>query len=405
MKRALALWLLFASACSGAQPAQKPTASAPRTAPASAPPSPIASPSPSPVAIQPPGPLHFNVSALATGLEVPWSLAFIPGDRVLVTERPGRVRVIEAGQLLPTPALTLGTVSVPGQESGVLGIAADPHFPNPPDVYVYYTRLAGGVKVDRISRFRMDADSLVAEQVILDNIPAGQLYHYGGRIRFGPDGKLYATVGEGFIAGRAADRNSLDGKILRLNPDGSVPEGNPFGTLVYAWGFRNPEGLDWDPSGHLFVTDNGPSGEFGLCCHDEVDHVVAGGFYGWPIRAGNAPAGSPGNYPPLPPPVGPIAESGAGTWAPSGLSFYTPRKNEQPTLLVATLRGQMLLRFVIDAANADHVAGEETVLTGYGRLRDAEPGPDGCLYVLTSNRDGRGTPRAVDDELLKLCPA
>ena len=357
------------------------------------------------MALHPAGPLSFTATAVASGLEVPWSLAFIPGDRMLVSERPGRVRVSAGGELLGAPALTLATVSAPGQESGVLGIAADPHFPNPPDVYVYYTRLAGGVRVDRISRFRMDGDSLVAEQVILDNIPAGQVYHFGGRIRFGPDGKLYATVGEGFVAGRAADRNSLDGKILRMNPDGSVPDGNPFGTLVYAWGFRNPEGLDWDPAGHLYVSDNGPSGEFGLCCHDELDYVQPGGFYGWPIRAGNVAAGSPSSYPPLPTPIGPIAESGGGTWAPSGLSLYAPRKNEQPTILLATLRGQALRRFVVDPADPNRVTAEEVVLTGVGRLRDAVPGPDGCLYVLTSNRDGRGSPQAGDDKVLRLCPS
>jgi glucose/arabinose dehydrogenase len=297
-------------------------------------------------------------------------------------------------------------ISAPGVESGLLGIALHPAYPNPPDVYLYYTYSRGGQATNRISRFLYAGGRLTDERVVLDGIPGGRCCHFGGRIGFGHDGMLYATVGDGQQPGRAVDTSSPNGKVLRLREDGSVPSDNPFpGSPVWAYGFRNPEGLAWDAAGRLYVSNNGPTGEFGLFHNDEIDLVQRGAFYGWPVRAGSTAAGQPQDYGNPPERVAPVAESGNSvTWAPGGLAVYSPAKDQQPSLLAATLSGQALRRFFIDPAQPGHATGQEVVLTGYGRLRDAALGPDNCVYVLTSNRDGRGTPQTGDDRVLQLCP-
>ncbi len=385
--KATALALLAALAlpgCSFGQPAAKAT---PKPSPRAAV-SPTARPSPTP--LRAPGPLHFNVKAIAQGLEAPWALDFGQDGSIWLTERPGRVRVIRNGQLLPDPALTLSVVSQPGCEGGLLGLAI-----RAPYAYVDYTYAGPGGNTDRVSRFHIDGDHLSGEQVLLDSIPGGSCYHFGGRLKIGPDGMLYVTTGEGFVASRAADRNNLSGKILRLNLDGS-------GESMFAWGFRNPQGLAFDLQGRLYASNNGPSGDLGLCCHDSLYLVAEGGFHGWPAWAANVRTSYPDSG--LPARTPPIAESGNDTWAPSGMTFYQPNLEERPTLLVATLRGQALRRFILDPSNPGGVVSQEVVLSGEGRLRDAVSGPDGCLYALTSNRDGRGSPHAGDDRVLQLCP-
>ena len=389
---------LLTAACSS-QPAARFPSPAPTSPPASA--SPTASP-----ALAPPRALHFNVDTAAGGLQVPWAIAFLPDGGMLVTERAGRVRLLSGGQLQSQPALTLSVVSAPGVESGLLGIALHPGFPNPADVYLYYTYGRSGKATNRVSRFHYADGKLGDERIVLDGIPGGNCCHFGGRIGFGPDHMLYATVGDAQQPGRAVDSTSPNGKVLRVRDDGSVPPDNPFpGSNVWAYGFRNPEGLAWDAAGHLYVSNNGPTGEFGLFHNDEIDLVQRGAFYGWPVKAGSTPAGQPQDYGNPPERVAPVAESGNSvTWAPSGLAVYSPDKREQPTLLVATLAGQALRRFLLDPGQPGHATSQEVVLSGYGRLRDAEVGPDNCVYVLTSNRDGRGAPQANDDRVLKACP-
>ena len=351
----------------------------------------MASPSPSssPAALKAAGPLTFKRTTLAQGLVAPWAIDFAEDGTAWLTERPGRVRVIREGSLLADPALTLSVFNQSGCEGGLLGIAV-----REPYVYLDYVPRSPG-NVDRVSRFTIDGDHLVSEQVLLDGIPGGTCYHFGGRLKLGPDGWLYLTTGEGFVAARAADPNNESGKILRIHDDGSGKE-------IYAWGFRNPQGLAFDAAGRLYVSSNGPTGEFGLCCHDEVDQVQQGAFYGWPAWA----AGTRTSYPQgtLPARNGPMAESGTEVWAPSGITFYSPRADERATLLVAELKGQVLRRLLIDPARPGVVTGQEVVLSGAGRLRDAVAGPGHCLYVLTSNRDSRGSPLAGDDQVIQLCP-
>jgi glucose/arabinose dehydrogenase len=384
--RRVAVLLLagVAVACAGQQP--------PVTARTSPAPSVTATPVPatSP-AIKDPGPLNASKSTLASGLEAPWAVAFADDGSIWLTERPGRVRVIRDGKLLPTPALTLSVVSQPGCEPGLMGMVIQGSY-----AYLDYTHSSPSGNVDRISRFTIDADRLTGEQVLLDGVPGGTCYHFGGRIKIGPDGLLYVTTGEGFVASRAADPNNLSGKILRMKTDGS-------GLERFAWGFRNPQGLAWDSSGRLYVSNNGPTGDLGLLHHDEIDYVQQGQFYGWPAWAGTLRTSYPKGS--LPDRAPPLYESDNSTWAPSGITFYAAARDERPALFVAELSGQSVMRLVVNADDPGKVDRVDTVLSGEGRIRDVESGPDGCLYVLTTNRDGRGSPRGEDDRLLKLCPS
>jgi aldose sugar dehydrogenase len=335
-----------------------------------------------------------NVETLAEGLEVPWALAFADQDTILVTERPGRVRLIERGELRDDP---VAEVDVTHQgEGGLLGIALHPQFPNRRTGYLYYTLGSE----NRLSRFRIGDDLSFTDEEVLLSAPAAQI-HNGGHIAFGPDGRLHATTGDAGEPALAADEDSLGGKILRLRPDGSPAGAERFNdSPVLSFGHRNPQGFDWDSEGRLYASEHGPTGEFGLCCHDEVNLIEGGGFYGWPFRAGNAPAqeGEPPQRP-----IAPIAESGPDdTWAPAGLAVHEPAGG--PTeLLIANLAGEELLRMVLADDEPGEVADVEVAIDGLGRLRAAILGPDGCLYMTTSNTDGRGSPRDGDDRLARVC--
>jgi glucose/arabinose dehydrogenase len=306
-----------------------------------------------------------------------------------------RVRVVDGGQLRPEPVGRF-TVTSTG-ESGLMGIALDPGFPQERYAYVSYSAEDG----NRVVRVPVGEDlTFGAEQVLLDRIPFAQ-FHDGGGLALGPDGMLYVLTGDARQPDLAADRASLAGKVLRIRPDGSVPDDNPFpGSPVWSWGHRNPQGLGWDAAGNLYVSEHGPSGDLGQCCHDEINLIRKGGFQGWPFFAGNTAieAGPPAEA------LAPVAESGGTeTWAPSGLAVR-PRADGTTDLYVAHLRGLRLARFTVPAGQPAQLGAPTTVVSDLGRLRVAQLGPDGCLWFGTSNRDGRGTPQGGDDRLLRSCP-
>ena len=336
-----------------------------------------------------------RVETFVDGLEVPWSMAFTSPTRLLVTERPGRVRVVDRGTLVSRPLAVLPDVEAKG-ESGLMGLALAPDYATSRFVYLAYAYDTREGQRVRIARFRDDGDALSHRIVILEGIPAAR-FHAGCRLRFGPDGKLYATTGDATEGRIAQDLSSLGGKTLRLNPDGSIPADNPFpGSPVYSLGHRNSQGLDWDPkSGLQFQTEHGPSGFDGPGGGDEVNIVEAGKNYGWPLIHHRQTR--PGLESPLLEFTPAVAPSGASFSRGASLPSFVG------DFFFATLRGERLIRVRLEPGNRRRVAETEELLTGvYGRLRDVVSGPDGALYVATSNRDGRGRPRAGDDRILRV---
>jgi len=336
-----------------------------------------------------------RVEVVATGLQVPWAMAFAPDGRLFFTERPGRIRVIRDGQLDPAPVAEL-RVRATG-EGGLMGLALDPEFEENGYLYVMYTYSDDTGSGNRISRLTLEGQRAGNETVLLDGIPAGN-NHDGGGLAFGPDGKLYATTGEIFQRDLAQRMDSLAGKILRMNPDGSAPGDNPFsGSLIYTLGHRNPQGLAWTESGQLYSTEHGPSGEMGLRSRDELNRIEAGKNYGWPLATTEA---DDPRYVPA------VLNSGADrTWAPAGLVAYkggalAPWRGN---LFFGALRGQHLHRVVL-APDGSVQSNEELFLNQYGRIRAVAEGPDGYLYFGTSNRDGRGNPTTQDDRILRVVP-
>jgi glucose/arabinose dehydrogenase len=334
--------------------------------------------------------VRFTTETVVSNLEIPWSMAFAPDGRLFVTERPGRVRIIDVATRRAELALTLDDVFTQG-EAGLLGLALDPQFAQTRLVYVYYSARVGTGVVNRVVRFREVNSRLAEAVVLLDGIPAASI-HDGGRIRFGPDGLLYITAGDAAVASRAQDLGTTAGKILRITRDGATPRENPFGSPLYSYGHRNPQGLDWHPTtGDLWASEHGNTG------NDEINVIDAGANYGWPQI--EAAASMPGMRTPVTfynPAI-----------APSGASFY--RGDRIPrfsgNLFVGTLRGAHLLRLVVDATSERRLLAQERLLEGaFGRIRDVVSGPDGLLYFCTNNRDGRGTPAATDDRIVRLVP-
>ena len=331
-----------------------------------------------------------QVTVHARGLEIPWAIAFSQDGRAFVTERPGRVRVIRNGRLDPNPVAVLPVAHV--GEGGLLGLALDPEFPRRAFIYVYYTYEANGLR-NRVERLREQDGRFIRDRVILDDIP-GAAVHDGGRIAFGPDGMLYIGTGDARKMDLAQNPRSLAGKILRITPDGEIPRDNPMaGSPVYSMGHRNVQGLAWHPQTKgLYATEHGPSGERG-CCQDEVNVIRPGGNYGWPEVTGDEHSRDP-RY------TTPLTHSGRETWAPSGAAFISSGP-WMGRFLFAALRGRHL-RMLVLSEDGGGVMRQERLVEGFGRLRDVVEGPDGALYVLTNNRDGRGSPAPDDDRILRI---
>jgi glucose/arabinose dehydrogenase len=334
----------------------------------------------------------YDIINVVTNLDTPWSLAFSKNGILFFTERPGYVKAFYNNTLINLKVENLNVKEI--GEGGLLGIALDPNFPNSPYIYLYYT-YEGEKLWNRVVRYKFENWTLVDQKILIDKIPAATI-HNGGRIKFGPDGKLYITTGDATQRDLAQDINSLAGKILRINPDGSIPEDNPFpNSPIYSYGHRNPQGIDWF-NNLMFSSEHGPSGELGYA-HDEINFIIKGANYGWPIVVGISNDKRFKN---------PILDTGEETWAPSGISFY--KGNIYPELknklLVATLRGKHLRIIEIDFKEIK-VLNHYAILSNLlGRIRDVVEGPDGYIYIATSNKDGRGIPALDDDRIVKLIP-
>ncbi|HJS24844.1 MAG TPA: PQQ-dependent sugar dehydrogenase [Pyrinomonadaceae bacterium] len=341
--------------------------------------------------------VSFKIEKVAGGLEVPWSIVWAPDGRMIFTERPGRVRVMEKGTLNPKPLLVLTDVESAG-EAGLMSVALHPQFSSNHFVYLSYAYTSGGLRV-RVVRYREAPEGLVDRKVIIEDLPAARA-HAGCRIRFGSDGKLYVTTGDATRRELAQQLDSLAGKTLRLNDDGTVPQDNPFvgrqnaRPEIWSLGHRNAQGLDFQPGSNLmFQTEHGPSGFDGPEGGDEVNIVEKGKNYGWPtIHHTQTAAGL----------ESPLLEY-TPACAPASGAFYRGSVFPQfkGNFFFGCLRGERVIRVVLDGRR---VVSQENLLQNFGRIREVAEGPDGFLYFSTSNRDGRGRPAQDDDRILRLVP-
>ena len=315
---------------------------------------------------KPVGQNGYELEIIAENLDTPWAIDFLPDGKMIFTERHGRVSILDDGRMKVLENIAVSEVS----ESGLLGVAVDPEFSSNNFVYLYYTHENG----NRVSRFALN-EGLEDEFILIDDIPNAR-FHDGGRIKFGPDGKIYITTGDATNPSTAQDINSLAGKILRINKDGTIPEDNPFRNHVYSYGHRNPQGMAW-LNGRLYASEHGPTQ------NDEINLIGKGQNYGWPTECDE-----PSDY------INPIRCYREFTLAPAGIAFYN---ND---LYVAALRGTQLRRIVFDVEHKT-ILKEEELFSGLGRIREVVE-HDGYLYIATSNKDGRGIPKTNDDKIIRI---
>ncbi|MBD2871233.1 PQQ-dependent sugar dehydrogenase [Paenibacillus sp. IB182493] len=367
----LSVWLGALAACEqDEQPEVTPASTPAATAPAEEPSAETAVPAESDAP-------ETAYEVLAEKLRVPWVIEF-DGDVVYLSEREGNVVKVDGAEMTRQKVNLRKNVHGRG-EGGFLGFLLAPDFEQSRTAYAYHTYEENGETLNRIVRLKENGDQWDETGVLLEDIP-GAANHDGGRMAFGPDKMLYVTTGDAQRRELAQDLDSLAGKILRMTPDGKVPEDNPFpGSYVYSYGHRNPQGIAWTGDGTMYNTEHGPSGTPGG--HDEINVIKPGSNYGWPDIYGGAKKDGMET---------PIFHTGEKAIAPSGMTI-----DEQGRLLIATLLGSALYRY--DPATGDMSVAFE----GEGRLRDVKI-KDGKVYVITNNTDGRGIPGENDDRLLVL---
>lgn len=332
--------------------------------------------------------ITWKEEVIAKNLTIPWDLAEDPDGRIIFTERTGAVKVLaKDGGIKTVAEIPVAVVS----ESGLTGIALHPEYQQNHYLYLYYTYRNQGELLNKVIRYTFVNDVLTEDKIIIENLAGGQI-HNGGRLRFGPDKKLYILTGDGAQPDLAQDMNTLSGKVLRVNDDGTVPSDNPFANSpVYSIGHRNPQGLAWHAlTEQLFVNEHGET------AHDELNWIRPGKNYGWGA-VDQSGANSDPRF------IDPILESGRETWAPSGLTNYPNRWLLRNTMFMAGLRSQTL--FKIEIINGKVQETERLFVNKYGRLRGLLVTKDGALLVTTSNRDGRNDkPSPDDDRIIKLTP-
>ncbi len=337
------------------------------------------------------GELNFETEIVAQNLLVPWSMDMSEDGTIYVTLRNGSIRIIRNNELLAEPLITLEAPFVSQGEGGLLGIALDKDFSQNHYIYIFYSFRKGGQLYNRVVRLVEANDKAVMDKILLDYLPGNQI-HNGGRIKIGPDNKLYITTGDAGNRDAASDLNSLAGKILRINLDGSIPSDNPFGdSPIYSYGHRNPQGLAWN--GDIMYAS-----EHGQIAYDEINLIVPGGYYGWPYVEGGEIGENLNVIPPM-------VHSGNATWAPSGIA-YVDNEFWTNKLLVACLRSSQLLMLSL-SDDGTYVSSIDYLFQNqFGRLRDVFYGRDGSIYLLTNNRDGRGSPNLfVDDRIIRITPS
>lgn len=317
--------------------------------------------------------MNENLVVVAQNLNTPWSIDKID-DTFYITERSGTITKINEGQAIRQQVVLEKQLSQVA-EAGLMGFTLAPDFMESNRAYAYYTYEDQSGQFNRIVSIILKNNVWEEERVLLDKIPSGNVHH-GGRIKIGPDGKLYATAGDALESSLAQNLNSLAGKILRLNLDGSIPSDNPFkNSYVYSYGHRNPQGLTWSPEGTLYASEHGNRS------NDEINKIELGLNYGWPEIEGMEEREGM---------VEPIFTSGSNnTWAPSGMGYYNGK------LYVAALRGNAVLEFNLETGETSEI------VTGLGRVRDVFV-VDDTLYFVTNNTDGRGNPQPNDDKLYSV---
>lgn len=322
-----------------------------------------------------------TIQILATNLEKPWALDIVD-DRIFITEKIGKIRVIESDVLLEEPLATLRVADI--FDGGLLGISIHPDFANNNFLYVYYTYVENDQLWNKVLRITESENKLVDAITIVDQIP-GSKFSNGGVIKFGPDKKLYVGTGAGSDSSHdAQDLESLAGKILRLNDDGSIPNDNPFSnSAVFSYGHSNPRGMAWDAYGTLYVTETGPTK------NDEINLVMAGKNYGWPDQQCSGDEKFVDSIICYDPAI-----------EPGGILFYSGDRLEiQSDMIMASMKPENLDRLKFSGEDLEY---QKSILSGLGRIRDIAQGPDGYLYIITSNTDGKAFPDSSDDKLVRI---
>jgi glucose/arabinose dehydrogenase len=334
---------------------------------------------------------------VARDLDTPWEILWGPDDHIWITERFGRISRVDPATTIVVPLITIDEVYEEG-ESGLLGMALHPDFSETAYVYLVYNYFEGGIR-ERIVRYTYEEDQLTNPLTLLENIP-GSSIHNGSRILFGSDEKLYFSLGDAANTSNSQDTEKLNGKILRMDTDGGIPDDNPFpGSYVWSFGHRNPQGMVFTPGDVLFSSEHGPQND------DELNLIEAGANYGWPEVHGFCDENSETDFCNENDITEPLM-AWTPTLAVAGLDYYAHEHIGiwQNKLLMVTLKTGRLMSLTLSENGREITGSKIWIDNQFGRLRDLCVSPGGRVFIATSNRDGRGTPLADDDRIIELVP-